>query len=194
MTARAARRWSDGLLVLCCTWVLLGAVELPRSNHLEGSASPYLQRASRQPVDWYPWGAQAWQRARQLDRPVLLDMGAVWCSWCSQMDRESYTNPEAATYINAHFVAVKVDYDADPELARQLELAQAVVNLPAGLPLTAFLTPSGKLFEGGSYFPPKAGHGKPSFREALEQASRMYAERRADVEKEGYQVNLGDSR
>ncbi len=85
-------------------------------NHLSGQTSPYLRRAVSQPVDWHPWGADVFQRARALNRPILLDVGAVWCPWCNLMDRETYTNIATADYINQHFVSVKVDFDAAPEL------------------------------------------------------------------------------
>jgi uncharacterized protein YyaL (SSP411 family) len=78
-------------------------------NHLRGQESAYLERAARQAVDWYPWGREAFNRARDLNRPILLDVGAIWCPWCDLMDRETYTNPETAEYINQHFVPVKVD-------------------------------------------------------------------------------------
>jgi thiol:disulfide interchange protein len=114
-------------LSLC---LLAGSDGPQRSNHLAASSSPYLKRAAQQPVDWYPWGPEAWERAKQFDRPVLLDLGAVWCGWCDLMDRESYNRPDLAAFINANFVAVKVDYDAQPQLAAELERAQAVLNQP----------------------------------------------------------------
>src|ERR1700724_2633802 len=97
-------------------------------NHLVADNSPYLKRAISQPVDWYPWGAAAFGRAKELDRPILLDVGAVWCPWCNLMDRDTYTNAAAADYINQHFVAVKVDFDASPKLVAQLQRAQAILN------------------------------------------------------------------
>jgi uncharacterized protein YyaL (SSP411 family) len=122
-------------------------------NHLTGQTASYLKRAVFQPVDCYPWGAEAFRQARELNRPILLDVGAVWCPWCTLMDRDTYTNPVTAEYINQHFVAVKVDFDAAPALVAQLQRAQAVLNLPAGLPLTSFITPDGKLYFGGGYLP-----------------------------------------
>src|SRR5947209_281505 len=81
-------------------------------NHLVGSKSQYLRRAVNQPVDWHPWGAEAFAQAVKLNRPVLLDVGAIWCAYCSTMDKESYTDPELANFINVNFVAIKVDFDA----------------------------------------------------------------------------------
>ena len=159
-----------------------------RSNHLKGSSSPYLQRASQQPVDWYQWGEEAFRRAKDLDRPILLDLGAEWCPYCAQMDRESYSQPELARFINDRFVAVKVDYDLQPEIAARLQQAQAFMNLPVGLPLTAFLSPSGKLYFGGGYFPAKARLGKPSLQEMLKGALQMFREQREVLEQGGFDV------
>jgi len=160
-----------------------------RSNHLVAASSTYLKRAAQQPVDWYPWGPEAWERAKQLDRPVLLDLGAVWCGWCDLMDRESYSRPEVAAFINANFVAVKVDYDAQPQLAAELERAQAVLNLPSGLPLTGFVTPDARLYFGGSYFTSQAKGDKPAFEDVLKQALCMYREHRSQVERDGVDLN-----
>jgi uncharacterized protein len=158
------------------------------TNHLSGQAAPYLKRAIAQPIDWYPWGPDAFKRARELNRPILLDMGAVWCGWCDLMDRESYSRPELAGFVNANFVAVKVDYDTQAQLAVQLERAQAVLNLPSGLPLTGFLTPSGKLYFGGTYFPREAKGDKPAFEVALKQALRRYRDHRPEVERDGVEL------
>jgi thiol:disulfide interchange protein len=99
------------LPILLLTWASLVASNPAQAghNHLSGQAAPYLNRAISQPVDWYPWGIDAFKRARELNRPILLDMGAVWCGWCDLMDRESYKRPDLAAFINATLVAVKVD-------------------------------------------------------------------------------------
>ena len=149
----------------------------------------YLKRAVSQPVDWYPWGGGAFQRAKQLNRPILLDVGAVWCPWYILMDRETYTNASTADYINQHFVAVKVDFDSAPELVAQLQRAQAVLNLPAGLPLTSFITPDGKLYFGGGYLPSERKGDKPPFREAAEEALTRYADQ-DKIEKESFQLEI----
>jgi len=175
------------LLIFTCLVVPNAAQGSP--NHLEGQSAPYLRRAVSQPVDWYPWGAEPFKRAKELNRAILLDVGAVWCGWCDLMDRESYTRPDLAAFINANFVAVKVDYDAQPRLAAELERAQAVLNLPSGLPLTGFLTPNGKLYFGGSYFPPETQGDKPAFEEALKQALRLYRDHRAEVERDGVDLS-----
>jgi uncharacterized protein YyaL (SSP411 family) len=175
------------------TLVLAGTVAAGQahgnSNHLSGQTSLYLKRAVSQPVDWYPWGGGAFQRAKQLNRPILLDVGAVWCPWCSLMDRDTYTNTATADYINQHFVSVKVDFDVAPELVAQLQRAQAVLNLPAGLPLTSFITPDGKLYFGAGYLPVDRKAGKPSFREAAEEALRLFAEK-GKIEEESFPLEI----
>ncbi len=181
------RRMAAALL-LALLWGWLAAEAAPPGNHLEGQASAYLKRAANQPVDWHPWGREAFELARTTNRPVLLDVGATWCTWCELMDRESYTKPEMAEFINRNFVAIKVDYDADEHLAAKISTAQAYLNLPAGaLPLTGFVTPAGKLYFGGSYFPPVARKAKgkdgdrPAFRDVLEQALKQFRELPADA-------------
>jgi uncharacterized protein YyaL (SSP411 family) len=154
---------------------------------LNGSKSSYLQRASQQPTDWYPWGEEAFRKAKDLDRPILLDLGADWCPYCAQMDRESYERPEMSKFINDHLVSIKVDYDMQPEIAARLQRAQAYMNLPAGLPLTTFLSPSGKLYFGG-YFPEEPHGGKSSLGEMLERALCMFREQRKTIESEGVGV------
>jgi uncharacterized protein YyaL (SSP411 family) len=105
------------------------------------------------------------------------------------MDRETYTNVDTADYINQHFVAVKVDFDSAPELVAQLQRAQAVLNLPAGLPLTSFITPDGKLYFGAGYLPAERKAGKRSFREAAEQALKLYADK-SKIEEESFQLEV----
>jgi uncharacterized protein YyaL (SSP411 family) len=184
------RNWRRAILGGLLASVLLFAGASQPGNHLRGQISPYLKRAASQPVDWYPWSAEAFRRARQLDRPVLLDVGATWCPTCDRMDRESYTRPEIAAYINANFVAVKLDYDARPRLTAKLERAHALKNFPAGIPLTGFLTPCGKLYLGGTYFPEKATGDTPGFRETLKQAADLYRTQRTQVEQDGFDLKL----
>ena len=158
-------------------------------NHLAADNSPYLKRAISQPVDWYPWGAEAFGRAKELNRPILLDMGAVWCPWCNLMDRDTYTNAATADYINQHFIAVKVDFDASPKLVAQLQRAQAILNLPAGLPLTSFVTPDGRLYFGAGYLPPKHKGDKQSFQEAADEALARYAQK-SKIDEESFQLEV----
>jgi uncharacterized protein len=146
-------------------------------NHLTVEDSPYLRRAVGQPVNWYPWGKDAVRRAKESNLPILLDVGAVWCSWCDLMDGDTYSNVDTAAYINQHFVAVKIDFDASPNLVAQLQRAQAVLNLPAGLPLTSFITPQGKVYFGAGYLPAKHKGGKLSFREVADEALARFADK-----------------
>jgi uncharacterized protein len=166
------------LLVVGASVLLLatGLCAQTKSNHLAGEPSRYLSRASRQPVDWYPWGKDAFKRATALNVPILLDVGAVWCPWCDLMDRDTYSRPETAAYINQHFVAVKVDYDSSPKLVAQLQRAQAVLNLPAGLPLTSFITPDGKLYFGAGYLTAQEKNAKRSFRQVADEALARFAD------------------
>src|ERR1700730_1121034 len=176
------------LLVLGLASIVSARAE-GNSNHLSGQTSPYLKRAVSQPVDWYPWEADAFQRAKELNRPILLDVGAVWCPWCRLMDRDTYTNAAIAAYINQHFVSVKVDFDSEPELVAQLQRAQAVLNLPAGLPLTSFITPDGKLYFGAGYLPAERKADKLSFREEAEEALKRYADN-SKIEEESFQFEV----
>jgi uncharacterized protein YyaL (SSP411 family) len=177
------------LLALVLTSIALTASAQQKANHLSGQTATYLKRAVSQPVDWYPWGAEAFQKAQQLQRPILLDVGAVWCPWCALMDRETYTNITTADYINEHFVAVKIDFDSAPELVAQLQRAQAVLNLPAGLPLTSFITSDGKLYLGAGYLPAERKADKPSFRQSADEALTRYADR-GKIEEDSFQLEV----
>ena len=129
--------------------------------------SPYLRSAAHQPVDWHEWGPQAFEKARTEGKPVLLDIGAVWCHWCHVIDRESYENPEIAAMINQLFVPVKVDRDERPDVDARYQSAVSAISGQGGWPLTAFLTPSGKPFYGGTYFPPDDAMGRPGLKRIL---------------------------
>ena len=177
------------LLVLGLACIVATSPGQGNLNHLRGQTSPYLKRSVSQPVDWYPWGPEAFRRASELDRPILLDVGAVWCPWCSLMDRDTYTTLATADYVNQHFVSIKVDFDSAPELVGQLQRAQAVLNLPAGLPLISFITPQGKLYFGAGYLPAERKAGKPSFREAAEEARNRYAYK-GKIEEESFQLEV----
>ncbi len=134
-----------------------------------------------QPVEWNEWGAAAFAKAQAEDKPVLLDIGAVWCHWCHVMDRESYENPETARIINEHFVPVKVDRDERPDVDTRYQAAVAAISGQGGWPLTAFLTPDGRPFFGGTYFPPVDGHGRPSLRRVLMTMAEAFERRRDEV-------------
>jgi uncharacterized protein YyaL (SSP411 family) len=134
-----------------------------------------------QPVQWHQWGEEAFAEARRENKPMLLDIGAVWCHWCHVMDRESYEDPAIAAIVNEHFVAVKVDRDERPDIDSRYQAAVQAVSGQGGWPLTAFLTPDGKPFYGGTYFPPNDGYGRPSFRRVLLSIANAYKEKHGDV-------------
>jgi uncharacterized protein YyaL (SSP411 family) len=153
------------------------------ANRLKHSASPYLRSAAHQPIDWHEWGDAAFSRAKSEDKPILLDIGAVWCHWCHVIDRESYENPEIAKIINEHFVAVKVDRDERPDVDSRYQSAISAISGQGGWPLTGFLLPDGKPFFGGTYFPPDDQMGRPGFRRLLHAVADSYRNKRADLER-----------
>jgi uncharacterized protein YyaL (SSP411 family) len=126
------------------------------SNRLAQSSSAYLRSAAHQPIEWYEFGDEAFERAKSLDRPVLLDIGAVWCHWCHVIDRESYEDPEIAELINEHYVAIKVDRDQRPDIDARYQQVVMSLSGQGGWPLTGFLTHDGRVIYGGTYFPPQA--------------------------------------
>src|ERR1700728_1690613 len=150
-------------------------------NSLSRASSSYLRSAMHQPIQWHEFGEEAFAAARAADKPVLLDIGAVWCHWCHVMDRESYDDPQVAAIVNEHFVAVKVDRDERPDIDSRYQAAVQAVSGQGGWPLTAFLTPDGKPFYGGTYFPPSDGYGRPSFRRVLLSIANAYKEKNGDV-------------
>jgi uncharacterized protein YyaL (SSP411 family) len=149
------------------------------ASRLVAERSPFLQHGATQPVDWWPWGEAAFQRARELDRPLLLDIGAVWCHWCHVMDSESYEDADTAALINQFFIPVKVDRDERPDVDARYQRAVQVLSGQGGWPLTAFLTPAGDVFFGGTYFPPDERFGRPSFRRVLREVARIWTEERS---------------
>ncbi len=161
------------------------------ANRLAGEASSYLKSAAHQPVDWHPWGPEAFERARREDKPILLDIGAVWCHWCHVMDGESYENDETAKIINENFVAVKVDRDERPDVDARYQPAIAALSGGGGWPLTAFLTPDGLVFSGGTYFPPRDAYGRPGFPKVLKVVSDAYRNQKAQVL--GQAKEIGDA-
>ena len=150
-------------------------------NRLKDSASPYLRSAAHQPIDWHEWGEEAFARAQKEDKPMLLDIGAVWCHWCHVIDRESYENPVIAKIINENFVPVKVDRDERPDVDARYQSAISAISGQGGWPLTGFLMPDGKPFFGGTYYPPEDQFGRPGFRRVLLAVAESYKNKRADL-------------
>ena len=151
-------------------------------NRLKNSASPYLRSAAHQPVDWHEWGEEAFEKARAANKPLLLDIGAVWCHWCHVIDRESYENPEIAAMINQLYIPVKVDRDERPDVDSRYQSAISAISGQGGWPLTAFLTPDGKPFYGGTYFPPDDSFGRPGFKRILLSIAEAFDSRRKQVD------------
>ena len=153
-----------------------------RMNRLAGETSPYLLQHAHNPVDWHPWGAEALERARAEDHPIFLSVGYSACHWCHVMERESFEDAGTAAYLNANFVSIKVDREERPDLdAVYMHAVQALTG-SGGWPMSVFLTPDGRPFYGGTYYPNARRHGLPSFRDVLEGVSAAWHERRADVE------------
>ena len=152
-----------------------------KKNSLEQAASAYLRSAMHQPVDWQQWGPEAFALAEAEDKPILLDIGAVWCHWCHVMDRESYENAETAKVINEHFIPVKVDRDERPDVDTRYQAAVSSISGQGGWPLTAFLTPDGKPYFGGTYFPPQDQHGRPGFQRVLLTMAEAFEKQRDQV-------------
>lgn len=151
------------------------------TSRLATAASAYLKSAAHQPVEWYPWGDEAFERARAEDKPVLLDIGAVWCHWCHVMDGESYEDPAIAELLNRDWICIKVDRDERPDVDARFQRAVNVISGQGGWPLTAFMTPDGQVFFGGTYFPPEGRGGRPGFASVLTELARVYREDRTRV-------------
>src|SRR6476620_7499604 len=151
------------------------------TNSLAQASSSYLRSAMHQPIHWHEWGTEAFETAKRENKPILLDIGAVWCHWCHVMDRESYESPEIAAIVNEHFIAIKVDRDERPDVDSRYQTAVQAISGQGGWPLTALLTPEGKPFYAGTYFPPQDYQGRPSFRRVLLTLAQAYREKHGDV-------------
>lgn len=158
------------------------------ANDLASAHSSYLRSAAHQPVAWRQWSEASFALAREQNKPILLDVGAVWCHWCHVMDRESYEDPRLAELINGRFIPIKVDRDERPDVDSRYQLAVSALTGQGGWPLTAFLTPDGEPFYGGTYFPPSDAMGRPSFRRVLESIAQAYAEQPAQIKESARRV------
>jgi uncharacterized protein YyaL (SSP411 family) len=151
------------------------------ANRLAQETSPYLLQHKDNPVDWYPWGTKALERARSEDRPILVSIGYSSCHWCHVMERESFEDPETAAFMNEHFVPVKVDREERPDVdAIYMEAVQGMTG-HGGWPLTAFTDPEGVPFYGGTYFPPEPRQGMPSFRMVMEAVAESWTSQRERI-------------
>ena len=155
------------------------------SNRLAAETSPYLLQHKDNPVDWYPWGPEALDRARSEDKPIFLSIGYAACHWCHVMERESFEDPATARLLNDDFVAIKVDREERPDLdAIYMDAVQAMTG-QGGWPMSVFLTPDGAPFYGGTYFPPEDRYGMPSFKRLLTAIAQTWRERRSEAELQG---------
>src|SRR5947209_96088 len=151
------------------------------ANRLAQETSPYLLQHAHNPVDWYAWGDDAFARARADDKPILLSVGYSACHWCHVMERESFEDEATAQLMNEHFVNVKVDREERPDVDAVYMDAVVALSGQGGWPMTVFLTPDGKPFFGGTYYPPEPRHGMPAFRQVLVALAEAYRDRRDDV-------------
>jgi hypothetical protein len=157
-------------------------------NSLANASSAYLRSAMHQPTAWHEWGAEAFALAQAQDKPILLDVGAVWCHWCHVMDRESYESAETAAILNQHFICIKVDRDERPDVDARYQAAVASITGQGGWPLTVFLTPDGKMFFGGTYFPPVDSYGRAGFGRVLLAIAEAFRDRRTELEIESEEL------
>ncbi|MBV9481037.1 MAG: thioredoxin domain-containing protein [Acidobacteria bacterium] len=162
-------------------------------NALAQASSSYLRSAMHQPIAWQEWGEAAFAAAQRENKPILLDVGAVWCHWCHVMDRESYDDPDVAHIVNQNFIAVKVDRDERPDVDSRYQAAISAISGQGGWPLTAFLTPQGKPFYGGTYFPPQDHWGRPGFKRVLLSIAQAFREKQGDVAEQARMVESATS-
>jgi uncharacterized protein YyaL (SSP411 family) len=168
----------------------LEAFSMPHTNRLSAETSPYLLQHAHNPVDWYPWGEEALQRARSEDMPILVSIGYAACHWCHVMERESFEDEETARFMNRHFVNIKIDREERPDLDHiYMDAVQAMTG-SGGWPLNVFLTPEGKPFYGGTYFPPRAAYNRPSWKEVLSGLSRSFREKRGEIDQQAESMTL----
>ncbi len=158
-------------------------------NRLAEATSPYLLQHAENPVEWYPWGDEAFERAGSEDKPVLVSVGYSACHWCHVMAHESFENGATAAVMNDLFVNVKVDREERPDVDAVTMEATVGMTGSGGWPTTVFMTPEGKPFYAGTYFPPEPRHGMPSFRDVLEAVAKTWRERRSDVERQAGRID-----
>jgi hypothetical protein len=157
-------------------------------NHLAAESSPYLLQHVTNPVDWYPWGDEAFTKAKKEDKPIFLSIGYSSCHWCHVMAHESFENEEVAKYLNGNFVSIKVDREERPEIDHIYMQAVQALTGRGGWPLSIFLTPEGIPFFGGTYFPPENRQGMPGFSYILKIMAQAYSHDRAEIEKNGVEL------
>src|SRR5919109_2181743 len=157
-------------------------------NRLAEETSPYLLQHADNPVDWYPWGDEAFELAKREDKPILLSIGYSACHWCHVMEHESFEDDETAGVMNERFVSVKVDREERPDVDALYMDAVLALTGHGGWPMTVFLTPEGEPFFGGTYFPPEPRHGLPSFRQLLDAVASAWRERRSEIQRDASSI------
>src|SRR5215204_322949 len=155
------------------------------ANRLANESSPYLLQHRDNPVDWYPWGAEAIERARREDRPIFLSIGYSACHWCHVMEHESFENEAIAQVLNENFVPIKVDREERPDLDQIYMNAVQMLTGHGGWPMTVFLTPDAVPFYGGTYFPPQDRYNMPGFPRVLISVAEAYRDRKDDITETG---------
>ncbi len=151
-------------------------------NRLVQEKSPYLRHSARQPVEWYPWSEEAFEKAAEEDKPVFLSTGAIWCHWCHVMAQESFEDEAIARLLNEEFISIKLDRDERPDIDKRYQRAVSSMGNGSGWPLSVFLTPQKKPFFGGTYFPLEDRQGRPGFGKVLKAVSDFYKTRRGEIE------------
>lgn len=152
------------------------------TNRLANETSPYLLQHAHNPVDWYPWSPEAFEKAKQEDKPILVSIGYSTCHWCHVMERESFEDETVAAYMNEHFINIKVDREERPDVDQIYMQAVQALTRSGGWPLNCFLTPDKKPFFGGTYYPPKQIHNRPSWLQVLEYITQIFNDERAGIE------------
>ena len=161
---------------------------MAHTNRLVKETSPYLLQHAHNPVDWYPWGEEALQTAREQDKPILVSIGYSACHWCHVMERESFEDAGTASYMNEHFVNIKIDREERPDLDHiYMDAVQAMTG-SGGWPLNVFLTPEARPFYGGTYFPPRPVYNRNSWQEVLAGVARAFREKRDEIEQQAEQL------
>src|SRR5512143_1774552 len=157
-------------------------------NRLANERSAYLRHAAHQKIDWYPWSDEAFDKARQEDKPVFLSTGAVWCHWCHVMAKESFEDEDAARLLNGLFISIKLDRDERPDIDRRYQQAVALMGNGGGWPLSVFLTPDRRPFFGGTYFPPDDRYGRPGFIKVLRSVHEFYRRQKGEAAEYGVRI------
>ena len=157
-------------------------------NRLQNEKSEYLLQHKNNPVDWYPWGKEAFEKSTKEDKPIFLSIGYSACHWCHVMEEESFEDQETADFLNKNFVSIKVDREERPDVDSIYMTSVQIIAGHGGWPMSSFLTPDRKPFFAGTYFPKEGRHGLPSFMEVLKKIALLYGTKRADIEKSSNEI------